>query len=296
MDLFPVLKRTAAEDAARFKNFAIVTNHIEICNTAARIFLSWSDDSSDYKEKLRLDRIKNKFCGLNWHLEFPTLEEILEQFYPNFPQTTSSLSQCYPSLTRLAVYATAMRNDQNGLLTFLRYLTQEQDQLVEAAVDCIPTAWNCVGALPGLCEAYCTAIRYTRSKEVHYVARINLAKLLDRSFSQNDPDNEKIFQMLIKLFPTLFPGDRRLSKTGLIARTTLGGWALVAAVNSTSEIDLEDFKAGFKVWGCWLTWGVAASTVRTKLLIIPQSLFAVLTCTGIRSTFCCCFRPPFVLL
>jgi hypothetical protein len=221
---------------------------------------------------LRLNRVKIKFCDLNWHLDpkFPTIEEILEQFYPNFPQNNRSIDKCYPSLARLAVYATALRNDQKSLIKFLQYIGQKNEGLSLAAVKCIPDVWERVGTLPGLCEAYCTVIRTTRSVDVRDVARINLSELLDQWFSQTYPDNEEIYQNILNLLPISFTRCDNTQQKALIARITLGGWVWVAAFNSANDVD---FEVDFKVWGYWLTWGTAADAVSVQSLIIPQCPF-----------------------
>jgi hypothetical protein len=262
LDVIPKLRENFIQDA-RFKSPFIVTNHVEIFNTVALILLSCSEDSSSHEEKLQLEREKIKLSDIIWHLDPLTIEGILSKFYPDFPDSlTTPFAQCYPALTRLAVYTTALRNDHNALLAFLRYITQKDARLAMVAVGCVLNAWNHVGTPSGLCEAYSVVLGSSHSAEVRSVARINMAELLDQSFSLFDLDNEKIFQSLLKILQNTFRPRRNATQNWLRARVKIAGWIFVAAFNSTSNVAFKEFEQEFRVWGSWLNSGGAASNVR----------------------------------
>lgn len=263
LDVIPILRRIVILDA-RFKSSVIVTNHIEIFNTVALILLSSSDEKSSHEEKLRLDQTKIRFTDITWHLDIPTIEGVLPQFYPDVSGSSISFVQSYPALTRLAVYATALRNDHRTLLAFLQYITVKNARLAIVALECMPIAWKHVGTLSELSEACLVAIRSSSSAEVRSVARITLAELLDQSFSRSDLGNEKIFQLLLKILQSTFRPTRHFTQNWLRARIKIAGWIFVAAFNSTSEVAFKDFEEGFRVWGSWLNSGGATSSVRAK--------------------------------
>jgi hypothetical protein len=229
--------------------------------------MSSSDDGSSNEEKLRLDHTKIKFTEITWHLKFPTIEGILPQFYPDASSSSMSFAQCYPALTRLVVYATALRNDHRALLAFLRYIALKDDGLTLVALECIPNAWKCFETFSGLCEACLVALRSSHSGEVCYVARITVAELLDQSFSRSNVDKETIFQALLKILQNTFLLRPNFRQKWLRARIKLGGWIFVAAFNSTSDVAFENFEKEFKVWGSWLAFGGAASSVRAHMFI-----------------------------
>jgi hypothetical protein len=226
------------------------------------ILVSWSDESSNYEEKSRLDRTKTKFYDINSALT--KNEELLQHFYPNASNSSISFAQCKPALARLAVWVTALRNNHQALLDFLLNIIPQDAELAMVSLECIPNAWERVGTLSGLCEAYLVAINSSQSAEVRCIARTKLAELLDRSFSRFDSENEKTFQVLLRMLKNSVPRRHTLPQNLLCAKIRTAGWILMAAFNSISGPDFEAFEEEFKVWGYWLTLGGSASIVRIQ--------------------------------
>jgi len=231
----------------------IVTSHIQISIVVAKILLSCSDDKLNNDQRNCLADTKDHFYGIEWHTEPPhiKLDDLLYHFFPDC-NITPSPSQCYPSLAEFAVYMTAMRNDQQNLLDFIEYISEEKPaQVVITALTSLPIAWQEVESLLFLCKAYLTAMNTSRHQEVATAARADLAKLLSERFSQTDPNNEAIFKLMLSNSPQAFSVRNDKSHDDLCARIDTNAWLLLAAF-STSNTDPKSLDSNLMMWGCWL--------------------------------------------
>jgi hypothetical protein len=264
-DLVPQLRRFSSDDADRFQTSFIINAHIELSISIAQVLVSY--ECSNDKERAQLDQTKESFWNINGTSDYPIMSEILQWFYPNYQGIHRVYIQCFPAMARLAVYKTALRQNEKALCGFVRHISKNYDSDVQlAATECILEAWKGAGTFSGLCDAYSPLI-HSEVSMARTIAYNNLSSYLDKYFyDAGHLHNQKTFWTLLNLLQHYSPAsflEQPAPKEGeLAARIKFGAWLSVAAFHSSKQINWDAFEKGvFRLWSHRLTWGGEASNV-----------------------------------
>lgn len=249
----------------------IINGHVELYIGIAKALVSYETPNDE--ERTQIDQMKT-IWKINGNFYRPRMPEILQWFYPNHLEDPAHFVSCYPSMGRLAVYQTALRGDHQALGDLLSHLSDYDDDVQLAALECVSDAWERVGKFSGLCEALHNRM-ISGSSAVRTLAFNNLANHLDHSFSRTSQQEQ---QESVKTILTMVPhysGSLSmkqalveqvfLGEQELCAQIRFGAWLSVALYHSISDLDVDTFKAvTFRLWSHWLTWGSASTNVSLR--------------------------------